>query len=127
MTLLAVKPELPQPDIGSVLDVLAHRLPVELDCGSSPTKPDVVEVTNRDELVDELAARFPFRPHKAPITEKGRVGVRINLVEGPPIQGEGQNLGVAVRHFVANAVRYINDWEHHPAALGLGVPPLAGG
>lgn len=29
MTLPAVKPEIPQPDIGAVLDVLAHHRPIE--------------------------------------------------------------------------------------------------
>lgn len=110
MTLLAVKPTIPQLDIGAVLDVLAYHLPVEIDCGASPTSPDVIEVSSRLALQEELAVRFPFRPRMESISEKRRVGVSIWLVDGPPIHGEGENLAVAMEAFLASALVYISQW-----------------
>lgn len=111
MTLLAVKPTIPQPDIGAVLDVLTYHLPVEIDCGSSPTSPDVVEVTSRFALQDELTLRFPFRSQMESIAEKRHVGVTIWLVDGPPIRGRGENLAAAMDDFLENALTYIAEWE----------------
>jgi hypothetical protein len=111
MTLLAVKPTIPQPDIGAVLDALAHRMPVEIDCGASPTQPDVLEVTSRSALQEELESRFPFRSRMAPITEKRQIGVTIALDDGPPIEGRGENLAIAMRDFLSSALDYIARWE----------------
>ncbi len=111
MVLLAVKPEIPQPDIGHVLDALAHHRPVELDCAASPIKTDIVEVESRLDLEERLEERFPFRPHMAPIDDKRRVAVSITLVEGPPIGGDGDSMAAALQDFLDSAMNYIEKWE----------------
>jgi hypothetical protein len=113
MTLLAVKPELPQPDIGSVLDALAKHRPVELSCATSPTNPSTIEVQSRRDLEDRLAERFPFQPQMGPIEDRKRIAVGINLAVGPPISGDGDSLCAAIADFVSNALDYIEQWEHH--------------
>lgn len=111
MTLLAVRPDLPKPDIGSLLDALAHHRPVELDCAASSVRRGTVEVTSRHDLQERLAERFPFRSHMAPIDDHDRVGVKIVLVEGPPLSGEGGNLACAMQDLLHNALTYIERWE----------------
>jgi hypothetical protein len=111
MTLLAVKPSLPQPDIGSLLEALAKHQPVELDCTASPTKIATIEVRSRRDLEEKLAELYPFRPHMSPLEDAGRVGVGIMLVEGPPIRGEGDNLAAAIADLLDNALGYITRWE----------------
>lgn len=111
MTLLAVKPEIPQPDIGAVLDVLAHHRPIEFDCASSPVQSDSFEVASRAALEKQLVERYPFRPTMEPIDDKERIAVRIRLVEGPPISGEGDSMSHALDDLLANAVAYIAEWE----------------
>ena len=112
MTLLAVRPDLPQPDIGSVLEALAEHQPVELDCGTSPTVTNTTEVHTRHDLEELLAERFPFRPHMAPVDDRKRVAVGIVLIDGPPISGDGDNLAAAIQDLLANALIYIEEWEH---------------
>ena len=111
MTLLAVKPSLPQPDIGSLLEALAHHRPVELDCTASPTRIATIEVRSRHDLEEKLAELYPFRPHMSPLDDADRVGVSIMLVDGPPIRGEGENLAHAIRCLLENALDYITRWE----------------
>jgi hypothetical protein len=111
MTLLAVKPDLPQPDIGSLLEALADHDPVELDCTSSPTHISTIEVRSRHDLEEQLADLFPFRPHMTPISDEDRVGVQIVLVDGPPVRGEGDNTAQAIADLLANALDYIERWE----------------
>ena len=112
MTLLAVKPELPQPDIGSVLDALAKHQPVELDCSASPTRATTIEVRSRHDLEERLAELFPFRAGMAPVNDRSRVAVGISLVEGPPISGDGDSLCAAMENLLENALAYIERWEH---------------
>ena len=81
MTLLAVKPDLPQPDIGSLLEALADHEPVVLDCTTSPTRISTIEVRSRHDLEERLAELFPFRPHMTPLRDTERVGVEIEIVE----------------------------------------------
>lgn len=111
MTLLAVKPEIPQPDIGQVLDVLAHHRPVEFHCEASPTRPDVFEVDTRNELEERLEELFPFRVYMAPVEHKKRVAVGIATACGPPISGESDSMAAALEDFLRNAVAYIAEWE----------------
>ena len=111
MTLLAVKPEIPQPDIGAVLDVLAHHRPIEFDCASSPVSTDPFEVDSRTDLEERLVERYPFRPTMEPINEKQRVAIRIRLMVGPPIAGEGDSMAHALDDFLASALSYIEAWE----------------
>ena len=111
MTLLAVKPDLPQPDIGSLLEALAEHHTVELDCATSPVDTDTIEVHTRWELEDRLAELFPFRPHMSPVKEPKRIGVEIVLVDGPPIGGTGQNLVEAIDDLLHNALDYIARWD----------------
>lgn len=112
MTLLAVKPDLPQPDIGSLLEALADHDPVQLDCTASPTRISTIEVRSRHDLEERLAELFPFRPHMIPVEDDDRVGVRIVLIDGPPIGGEGDNLATAIASLLENALDYIDRWEH---------------
>lgn len=112
MTLLAVKPELPQPDIGSLLEALADHEPVQLDCTASPTRISTIEVRSRRDLEERLSELFPFRPHMAPVGDDKRVGVRIVLVDGPPISGDGDNMAAALADLLDNALQYIERWEH---------------
>ncbi len=111
MTLLAVKPEIPQPDIGSVLDVLAHHRPIEFDCSSSPVDTEPFRVDSRSELEHRLETMFPFQPTMAPIEDPSRVAIAIELVCGPPIRGEGDSMRHALDDLLANAIDYIDDWE----------------
>ena len=111
MTLLAVKPGLPQPDIGSLLEALARHQPVELDCTASPTRTATIEVRSRHDLEERLAELYPFRPHMSPLEAADRVGVSIMLVDGPPIRGEGENLAAAIGDLLDNALDYITHWE----------------
>ncbi len=111
MTLLAVKPESPQPDIGSILDVLAHHRPIEFDCASSPVLTDPFEVDSRHELEERLVERYPFRPTMEPITDATRVAIQIRLTEGPPIWGEGDSMANALDSFLTSALSYIDQWE----------------
>jgi hypothetical protein len=111
MTLLAVKPEIPQPDIGEILDVLAHHRPVEFHCEESPVQPGVFEVDTRPELEQRLEELFPFRPYMAPVADKRRIAVGITLAGGPPIKGEGDSMAAALNDFLQNAVDYIEEWE----------------
>lgn len=111
MTLLAVRPEAPQPDIGAVLDVLAHRQPVEFHCDASPISTDPFMVDTRSALEERLDVLFPFQTHMAPIGDKKRVAVGVSLVEGPPIRGEGDSVRNALDDFRANAVAYVEAWE----------------
>lgn len=113
MTLLAVRPGLPQPSIGSVLDALAHHRTVALDCPVSPTKADTIEVRSRHDLEERLVEFFPFRPHMTAIDDPNRIGIRIVLVAGPPIAGTGENLAAAIEDLLENALGYIERWEHH--------------
>ncbi|MDJ0923446.1 MAG: hypothetical protein QNJ77_02700 [Acidimicrobiia bacterium] len=112
MTLLAVRPDLPQPDIGSVLEALAEHQSVELDCGTSPTLSTSTAVSSRQDLEDLLAERFPFRAHMAPVDDRKRVAVEIVLVDGPPISGDGDNLAEAIQSLLENALTYIEEWEN---------------
>jgi len=111
MTLLAVKPEIAQPDIGSVLDVLAHHHAVEFDCSASPVDTAAFEVDTRRELEDRLEDLFPFRPHMEPVDDKKRIAVRVSLQCGPPISGEGDSMRHALDDLLVNAIAYINEWE----------------
>ena len=111
MTLLAVKPELPKPDIGSLLDALTHRRPVELRYSRATNGQDTVEVRTRQDLQDRLAERFQFRAHMTPVDDRKRVAVRIDLVEGPPISGDGDSLVAAMQDLLHNALDYIEKWE----------------
>jgi signal transduction histidine kinase len=111
MTLLAVKPEIPQPDIGSVLDVLAHHRPIEFDCSASPVSTDPFEVDTRRDLEERLEKRYPFQPRMYPVEDKERIAVGIMLVGGPPISGEGDSMRHALQDLLANAVSYIGEWE----------------
>ena len=111
MTLLAVKSEIPQPDIGHVLDVLAHHQPVEFHCDASPTRPDVFEVDTRQELEMRLEELFPFHVYMAPVEDKKRVAVGITPACGPPISGEGDSMAAALEDVLRNAVDYIAEWE----------------
>ena len=111
MTLLAVKPEIPQPDIGSILDVLAHHRPIEFDCQSSPVLTEPFEVASRPALEERLVERYPFRPTMEPIDDKTRIAIRIRLMVGPPISGEGDSMSRALDDFLANALSYIEEWE----------------
>jgi hypothetical protein len=111
MTLLAVKPEAPQPDIGSVLDVLAHHHPVEFDCSASPISTDPFEVDTRTALEERLEELFPFRPYMAPVDDKNRVAIGIALGCGPPIHGEGDSMRNALDDLLENAIAYIEEWE----------------
>jgi hypothetical protein len=112
MTLLAVRPDLPQPDIGSVLDALAKHQTVELDCAGSPTHPAIVEVESRHDLEELLVEFFPFRPKMAPVDDSRRVAVGIWVTEGPPLAGDGDSLCAAIDALVANALAYVERWEH---------------
>ena len=112
MTLLAVRPDLPQLDIGSLLEALADHERVELDCTSSPTHISTIEVRSRRDLEEQLSDLFPFRPHMTPISDEERVGVQIVLVDGPPVCGEGDNTAEAISDLLANALDYIERWEH---------------
>ncbi len=111
MTLLAVKPEIPQPDIGSVLDVLAHHRPIEFDCSSSPIATQSFSVDTRRELEEQLEELYPFRPYLAPVEDKGRVAVGVALGCGPPIHGEGDSMRHALDSLLQNAIDYIAEWE----------------
>ncbi len=111
MTLLAVKPQVPQPDIGAVLDVLAHRRPVEFHCEASPIDTEPFEVRNRIDLEERLETLFPFRAHMAPVDDQRRAAVAISLAVGPPIRGEGDSMAAALRSFLEEAVDYISQWE----------------
>ncbi len=111
MTLLAVKPEIPQPDIGSILDVLAHHRPIEFDCTASPVKTDPIEVDTRRELEKSLEERFPFHARTYPVDDKKRIAVGVTLVGGPPISGEGDSMRNALQDFLQNAIDYIEEWE----------------
>lgn len=111
MTLLAVKPDLPQPDIGSLLEALAEHDPVELDCTTSPTRISKIEVHSRQDLEVRLAELFPFRPHMTPITAEDRVGVEIVLIDGPPVRGDGDNMAEAIASLLDHALSYIERWE----------------
>lgn len=111
MTLLAVKPGLPQPDIGSLLEALAHHQPVEFDCAASPKEIATIEVRSRHDLEEKLAELYPFRPHMSPLEDAARVGVSIMLVDGPPIRGEGESLAEAIKDLLENALNYIARWE----------------
>ena len=111
MTLLAVKPEIPQPDIGHVLDALAHHQPVEFHCEASPTRPDIFEVETRHELEVHLEELFPFSVFMAPVDDPKRVAVGIAVACGPPINGEGDSMAAALEDFLRHAVDYIAEWE----------------
>ncbi|MCP4965910.1 MAG: hypothetical protein GY926_11795 [bacterium] len=111
MTLLMVKPDFPQPDIGRVLDVLAHHRPIEFHCVWSPVRADVFCVDTRQELETRLEELFPFRAYMAPVDDKKRIAVDIALASGPPISGDGENLAAALRNFLQNALDYIAEWE----------------
>ena len=111
MTTLAVKPGLPQPDIGSLLEALANHHPVELDCTASPTRIATIEVRSRHDLEVRLAELYPFRPHMSPLEGADSVGVSIVLIDGPPIRGEGENLAAAIADLLENALDYIARWE----------------
>ena len=111
MTLLMVKPEIPQPDIGRVLDVLARHRPIEFHCIWSPVRADVFQVDTRQELEARLEELFPFRPYMEPVADEKRVGVGITLAGGPPISGDGENLAAALRSFLQSALDYIEEWE----------------
>ena len=110
--MLAVKLDLRDSDIGSVLDVLAHHRPIEIDCGASPVKTDPIEVQSRRDLEERLEELFPFRPHMVPLDQK-RVGVRILVVGGPPISGEGDSMSAAIQSLLRSAHDYVDKWEHH--------------
>jgi hypothetical protein len=112
MTILAVKPGLPQPDIGSLLEALANHQPVELDCTASPTRIAAIEVRSRHDLEVKLAELYPFHPHMAPLEDTDRVGVGIVLIDGPPIGGKGESLAAAIANLLENALDYISRWEH---------------
>ena len=111
MTPLAVKPGLPHPDIGSVLDALAKHRSVELDCAASPAGATTIEVQSRRDLEERLAELFPFRPNMAPVDDHSRVAVGISLVEGPPISGDGDSLCAAIDDILQKALAYIERWE----------------
>lgn len=111
MTLLAVKPRSPQPDIGTVLDVLAHHQPVEFHCDSSPVDKDPFEVDTRVDLESRLEERFPFRADMAPAGDKNHVHVEISLVAGPPIGGLGDSMRAALDDLLGSAVSYVEEWE----------------
>ena len=111
--MLAVKPQVPQPDIGSVLDVLAHHRPIEFDCASSPVKTDTIEVQCRADLEGRLVELFPFRPRMVPVDDRNRVAVQIVLVGGPPISGIGGSVAEATRDLLHSALDYVEKWEHH--------------
>lgn len=111
MTMLAVKPGLPQPDIGSLLEALANHQPVQLDCTASPTKIATIEVRSRHDLEEKLAELYPFRPHMSPLDGAVRVGVSILLVDGPPIRGEGESVAEAIKDLLESALDYIARWE----------------
>ncbi|MCP3995402.1 MAG: hypothetical protein GY722_10095 [bacterium] len=111
MTLLAVKPEIPQPDIGSILDVLAHHRPIEFDCSSSPVSTDSFQVDTRHDLEERLEHLFPFRTRLYPVDDPDRIAVGITLVGGPPITGEGDSMRHALDNLLANALVYIEEWE----------------
>jgi len=109
--MLAVKLDLRESDVGSVLDVLAHGRPVALACDSSPVNDDAIEVQSRWELEQRLEELFPFRPHMIAVDDRKRVAVRIVLVDGPPISGEGDSLTSAIRDLLQSALDYVNKWE----------------
>ena len=111
MTILAVRPGLPQPDIGSLLEALAHHQPVELDCTASTTKVATIEVRSRHDLEEKLAELYPFRPHMSPLEDADRVGVSIMLVHGPPICGRGESVAEEIRDLRENELDYITRWE----------------
>jgi len=111
MTLLAVKPRVPQPDIGAVLDVLAHRRPVEFHCEASPIDTEPFEVHSRADLEERLETLFPFRAHMAPVDDQRRAAVAISLAVGPPIRGEGDSMAAALRSFLDEALEYVSRWE----------------
>jgi len=111
MTLLAVKPQIPQPDIGSLLDVLAHHRRIEFDCSASPVSTEPFEVHTRHELEEQLEHLYPFRAHLYPVDDRNRVAVGVTLVGGPPISGEGDSMRHALDNFLANALAYIEQWE----------------
>jgi hypothetical protein len=111
MTLLAVKPQVPQPDIGAVLDVLAHRRPVEFHCEASPVDTEPFEVQSRAGLEERLETLFPFRAHMAPVDDQRRAALAISLAVGPPIRGEGDSMTAALRSFLDEALDYISQWE----------------
>lgn len=111
MTLLAVKPEVSLPDIGSVLDVLAHHQPVEFDCTASPVSPDTFEVDTRTDLEERLEHLFPFRANLAPVNSVWKAGVGVSLVDGPPIKGAGDSMRAALDDFLASALTYVEEWE----------------
>ena len=113
MTLLAVRPGLPQPDIGAVLDALAHHRRVEFDCSVSPAATDTIEVRSRHDLEERLIELFPFRAHMEPVSDEMRIGTTIILHSGLPIFGEGENLAAAIDDLVVKALDYIERWEHH--------------
>jgi hypothetical protein len=111
MTLLAVKPEVPQPDIGSVLDVLAHHQPVEFHCDASPVSTEPFEVDTRAELESRLEELFPFRVTMTPAGDKTHVHVELSLFVGPPISGVGDSMAHALDDLLASAVSYVAAWE----------------
>jgi hypothetical protein len=111
MTLLAVKPQLPQPDIGAVLDVLAHHQPVEFHCDASPVRTDRFEVDTRAELESHLEELFPFRAHMEPVGDKKHVQVQVSLTVGPPLSGVGDSLERALDDLLHNTLAYIAAWE----------------
>ena len=111
MTLLAVKPEIPQPDIGSVLDVLAHRRPIEFDCSESPVQTEPFAVDNRPALEERLEDLFPFNSRLYPVEDQDRIAVGVCLVTGPPITGEGDSMRHCLEDFLQNALDYISEWE----------------
>ena len=111
MTLLAVKPETPQPDIGHVLDVLAHHQPIEFHCVESPVRPEVFEVDTRQDLEERLEELYPFRAYMAPVDDKKRIAVGVTLAGGPPISGDGDSMAAALKNFLQNALDYVEEWE----------------
>ncbi len=111
MTLLAVKPEIPQPEIGHVLDALAQHRPIEFHCDGSPVRPEVFEVDSREDLEERLEELFPFKAYMVPVDDKRRVATGITLAGGPPIRGEGDSMAGALRDFLQHALDYCEDWE----------------
>ncbi|MGA9594868.1 MAG: hypothetical protein WBV06_01815 [Acidimicrobiia bacterium] len=111
MTLLAVKPHIPQPDIGAVLDVLAHHRPIEFHCDASPVSTEPFEVDTRTELESRLEELFPFRATMAPAGDKTHVQVEVSLVFGPPISGVGDSLAHALDDLLSSSLAYVEEWE----------------
>ena len=111
MTLLAVKPHIPQPDIGAVLDVLAHHRPIEFYCDASPVSTEPFEVDTRTELESRLEELFPFRATMAPVGDRTHVEVEVSLLVGPPISGVGDSLAHALDDLLSSSLAYVEEWE----------------